>query len=138
MLPRLVILHDAARAEGVDVDAVDLPGEREPVAQIEASLELGCRALAAEQDFETARHERQLRLALCAHDGLEIAPQPLVELAGLHLRHVHAHSLHCLVEARAHQPHRVFDDPLVELLDAELLRQSREELVERVVRDGAA
>src|SRR5581483_2999460 len=35
-------------------------------------------------------------------------------------------------------PHRIVDDALLEPLDAELLRESREELVERVVRDRAA
>ena len=138
VLAGLVVLHDPARAERILVDAVDLPGEREPVAEVEAALQLGRRALAAEEHLEAPRHERELRLALDADDRLEIAPQRRVELARLHLRHVHAHALQRLVEARAHQAHRVVDDALVEPLDAELLRQAREELVERVVRDGAA
>ena len=114
------------------------PESVSPSPRSRPALQLGRRALAAEQHLEAARHERQLRLALRADDRLEVAPERLVELARLHLGHVHAHALQRLVEARAHQPHGVFDDALVELLDAELLRQAREELVERVVRDRAA
>jgi hypothetical protein len=33
--PGLVVLDDAAGAARVDVDPVDLPGERDPVAEIE-------------------------------------------------------------------------------------------------------
>ena len=49
VLARLVVLHDPARAERVDVDAVDLPRQREPVAEVEAALQLLRRPLAAEQ-----------------------------------------------------------------------------------------
>ena len=61
----------------------------------------------------------------------------MVELARLHLGHLHALPLERLVEARAHQSHRGVGDALLELLDAELLRDAREELEERRVRDGA-
>ena len=50
-----------ARAERVDVDPVDLSRERKPVAEIEAALQLGSRALGSERDLETARHEPDLR-----------------------------------------------------------------------------
>src|SRR5581483_2414220 len=117
--------------------AVDLPREREPAAEVEAALQLRCGALRAERDLEPPRDERQLRLALCADDRLEVAPERLVELARLHLRHVHAHALQRLLEARAHEPDRVLHDAFLEVLDAELLRQAREELEERAVRDRA-
>ena len=58
---RLVVLDDPARAARVDVDPVDLPGERDAVAQVEAALQLRRRALRAEPDLEPARHERRLR-----------------------------------------------------------------------------
>src|SRR5262245_2690529 len=138
VLARLVVLDDPARSERVLVDAVDLPGEGDTVAEVEPALELGRCALAAEQHLEPARDERQLRLALDAHHGLEIAPERRVELTRLHLGHVHAHALHGLVEAGAHQPHRFLDHAVVETLDPELLRQAREELVQSAVRDGSA
>src|SRR5207253_7863623 len=62
-LARLVVLDDPARAERVDVDAVDLPGEGQARTELEPALQLGRRPLAAERDLEAARHERQLRLA---------------------------------------------------------------------------
>ena len=138
MLARLVVLHDPARAERILVDAVDLPGEREPVAEVEPALQLGRRPLAAEEHLEPPRHERELRLAL--------RRAPLLRdraTASSRARAPASRSCPCarparLVEALAHQAHRSFDDALVEPLDAELLRQAREELVERVVRDGAA
>jgi len=52
VLAGLVVLDDPAGAERVDVDAVDLPGERDPGAEIEAALELRGRPLAAEEDLE--------------------------------------------------------------------------------------
>src|SRR6188474_2549649 len=51
-LPRLVVLHDAARAERVDVDTVDLPADEETVPELEAALQLGRGAVAAEGDLE--------------------------------------------------------------------------------------
>ena len=138
VLPRLVVLHDPARAERVDVDAVDLPGERQAVSQVEAALQLGRGALATERDLEAAGNEPQLACALLVHRRLEIAPQRLVELAGLHLGHLHPDALQRLVEAGAHEAHRTVLDAVVQLLDAELLGQPREELEERAVRDRAA
>src|SRR5436190_15940789 len=52
VLSGLVVLHDPPRAEWILVDAVDLPGEREAVAEVEPSLKLGRRALAAEEHLE--------------------------------------------------------------------------------------
>ncbi len=110
MLARLVVLDDAACAERVDVDPVDLPGQRHPVAEIEPALQLLRGALAAEQDLEAARDELQRRLRLLVDDRLEVAPQRLVELARLHLGHLHPHALDRLVEAGAHQPRRIVGD----------------------------
>ena len=53
----LVVLHDAARAERLDVDAVDLPRERQALAEVEAAEG---RALIAERHLVAARDERQL------------------------------------------------------------------------------
>src|SRR5207248_1330384 len=39
-LPRLVVLHDPARAEGVDVDPVDLAADEDAVAELEPTLQL--------------------------------------------------------------------------------------------------
>ncbi len=47
-LARLVVLHDPARAERVDVDPVDLPREPQAVAEVEPALQLRRRALGAE------------------------------------------------------------------------------------------
>src|SRR5581483_343909 len=88
--------------------------------------------------LEPARHELRAARTLLVHERLEIAPERLVELACLHLGHLHAHAADCLVEACAHEPDGVVLDALVELLDAELLGQAVEELEERAVRDGAA
>ena len=54
VLAGLVVLDDPARAERIDVDPVDLPGESEPAAEIEPSLELRRGPLAAEQHLEAA------------------------------------------------------------------------------------
>jgi hypothetical protein len=58
MLAGLVVLHDPAGAEGVDVDPVDLPGERQRRPQLEAALELRRRPLVAERHLEAAWDER--------------------------------------------------------------------------------
>ena len=81
-LARLVVLDDPARAERVDVDPVDLPGEREAV-DLEPALELGRRAVGAERDLELARDEAERRLGLLAHEVLQVAPEALLELAPL-------------------------------------------------------
>src|SRR5215212_4398582 len=79
-LTRLVVLDDPTCRKWVDVDPVDLPGQRE-AAEVEARLELGCRALGSEQHLEAARSERQVELRLLAHEVLEVTPQALLELA---------------------------------------------------------
>src|SRR5439155_3672592 len=73
-----------------------------------------------------------------AHEGLEIAPERLVELLPLELRHLHPHAVHRRVEAAPEERQRAVELRLVELLDAELLRDAAEELVQRVVRHGTA
>src|SRR5437660_134926 len=50
-LPGLVVLHDPAGAERIEVDPVDLAGEREAV-DLEPPLQLGRGPLGAERDFE--------------------------------------------------------------------------------------
>src|SRR5579864_1331975 len=138
VLARLVVLHDPAGAERIDIDAVDLAGQDDAVAEVEPALELGRSALAAKEHFEPPRDELELASALLVHECLQVTPQRLVELPRLHLRHLHAHAADRLVEARAHEPNGAVLDALVELLDAELLRKAREELEQRAVRDGAA
>ena len=138
MLARLVVLHDPAGAERVDVDPVDLPGERQPGRELETALQLRRRPLVPERDLEPARHEREAGLALLLDDRLEVAPQRLVELAQLHLGELHPHAADRLVEALPHQPLRVVDVARLELLDAELRRHAREEAVQRRVRHRAA
>src|SRR5262249_46257313 len=81
-LPRLVVLDDPARAERVEIDPVDLAGEREGV-EIETTLQLGRRPLRPERDLEPARNELELRGRLVAHERFEIAEQALLELAPL-------------------------------------------------------
>src|SRR5580765_8527453 len=51
VLARLVVLDDAARAERIDVDSVDLSRERHAWSQLEPTLQLGRRPLGAEQHF---------------------------------------------------------------------------------------
>src|SRR5229473_1120725 len=48
VLPRLVVLDDSARTERVDVDAIDLAGQRRPLGELEPPLELRCGALRSE------------------------------------------------------------------------------------------
>ena len=80
-LAGLVVPHDPARAERVEVDPVDLPRERE-AAQVEAALQLRRRALGPERDLEAARDERGLRFRLVAHEALEVAPELAVAARG--------------------------------------------------------
>ena len=96
------------------------------------------RALAAERHLEALRDERELRRSLRAHERLEVAPERLVELLALQLGQLHAHAVHRLVEAAAQERQRAVELRLVEPLDAELLRDAAEELVQRAVRDRAA
>ena len=82
---RLVVLHDPARAVRVDVDAVDLAAQEEVVAERQAALQLGRRAVGAERDLEAPRQKLQRRRGLVAHEPFEIAPEALVELGLLQL-----------------------------------------------------
>src|SRR5207302_1261593 len=132
---RLVVLHDPARAEGVEVDPVDLAREREPV-DLQPPLQLGRRALGAERDLELPRDERQLRLGFLAHEVLEIAPEALLELAPLQIAELDPDAaLDRLGQALAEKCERVVEPVLVDPLRAEPLGQSGEELEEGLVRD---
>ena len=86
MLARLVVLDDPARAERVDVDAVDLPREGHALGELEPALQLRRGALGAEQHLEAARDERHVRSGLFADERLEVAPEAVPELAPLETR----------------------------------------------------
>ena len=101
MLAGLVVLHDPARAVRVDVDPVDLPGESQPLGELEAALQLGCGALRAEEHLEAARNERRLRSGVLADECFEIAPQPVLELTLLQLGELHADAVDRLLETAA-------------------------------------
>ena len=136
-LTRLVVLDDPARAERVEVDAVDLPGQREGV-EIEPSLQLLRRPLRPERHLEPARDELELRGRFVAHEGFEIAEQALLELAPLEVGQLHPDPGHRLREALAQELERPVELLRTQLLDPELLRQTGEELVQRRVCDLAA
>jgi len=139
VLARLVVLDDAARAERIDVDSVDLPRERHARSQLEPALQLGRRPLGAEQHFEAAREKRHVRSCLFADEGFEVAPQAVPKLARLQLRELEAHTLHdCFVEAPREERHRVLDAIRFDAVGAELLRQSGVEAVQNLVGDRAA
>src|SRR5262249_10205688 len=106
VLARLVVLNDPARAERVDVDPVDLPGQRDAVSERQPALQLRRSALATERDLEPPWDELRAARALLSHDGFEVAPKRLVQLARLHLGHLHAHAAEGFVETRAHEAHR--------------------------------
>ena len=107
-------------------------------AEVDSALQLLRRALRAERDLEPPGHERQRLLRFGADERLEVAPQRLVELAALHVGHVHAHARERIVEAGAHEAHRVLHALRLDPIGAELLRQPGEEAVQRRVRDAAA
>ena len=137
---RLVVLDDAAGAEGIEIDAVDLSGERE-AAEVEAALKLGSRAVGAEGDLEAPRNERQLRLCLAAGELLEVAPQALLELVSLHLGQLEPSvdvAGESVVEALPQEGERLVEAVGLDPLRLQSLRQAREEPVERLVRNGAA
>src|SRR6187200_1748870 len=68
----LVVLDDAAGAEGVDVDPVDLSGDGE-AAELEAALELHRGRARPEADLEPTRDEREAELQLLLDEMLEVA-----------------------------------------------------------------
>src|ERR687891_490533 len=135
-LPRLVVLDDPARAERVDIDPVDLPGERE-AAEVEPALELGRGALGAEGDLEAARDERRLRLGLGADEALEVAAEPAVQLAPVELRELLADSVERIVQAPTEEADGVLDVAGLHALRAELLRKAAEEPAQSGVRERA-
>src|SRR5215210_8873698 len=135
---RLVVLHDSARAARVDIDPVDLPGERDPVAEVEPALELGRRSLRAEADLELSRHERRRSKRLVTDELLEVAAKTLLELAPLELGHLHPHARQRSSEALAEEAERLLERALADLVAADGARQPRVEAVQGRVRDGGA
>src|SRR5439155_23268646 len=77
---RFVVLHDAPRAERVDIDPIDLPRQPETVGQGEPALELGSSPFRPEPDLEPARDERDLGGGLVADEPLEVGEESLAEL----------------------------------------------------------
>src|SRR5512133_1108352 len=136
-LARLVVLNDPACTERVEIDAVDLSGEREG-AEIESSLELLRRALRAERNLEAARDQLQLRGGLVPQERLQVAQQALLELTPLQVGQLHPNPSHRLAETLAHEAKRIVELVRPELLDAEPLGDAREELVQRAMGDLAA
>src|SRR5690242_19677840 len=107
---RLVVLDDAAGAPGIDVDAVDLSGEVEPVPEREAALQLRRGAVRAEGDLELARDEGQVRLGLVADEALEIGEKRVPELRALERGQLEPHAgLEGLVQATAQETERGLD-----------------------------
>ena len=71
--PGLVVHHDPACAQRVDVDAVDLPADGDAVTEV----------VRAERDLELARHESRRAARLVPDELLEVAAQAVQELAPL-------------------------------------------------------
>src|SRR2546423_185934 len=82
--------------------------------EIEPARELWCGAFGAEGDLEAAGDERQVRLRLGADDRLEVAPEPLLELAPLQVGELEP-GLRCtrdrLGEALAQELERLVEPP---------------------------
>ena len=87
----LVVLDDAACAERIDIDPVDLPRDGE-AAELEATLQLDRRRARSEADFEPTRDERQAKLDLLLDEVLEVARKGLFQLQPLEVRELHAHA----------------------------------------------
>jgi hypothetical protein len=100
-LAGLVVLHDPARAEWIDVDPVDLSGEGHAGGELEPALQLGRGALRPERHLEAPGNERRLRLGVLAHERLQVAPEAVAKLALLQLGQLHPHAVDRLVEAAA-------------------------------------
>src|SRR5262249_20644498 len=109
VLAGLVVLHDPASAERVDVGPVDLSGGSQPRPELKAALEPRRSPFVPEADSEAARNKRQAGFAPLLYDRLEVSPQRLVELAQLHLRELHPHAAESVVQALPHQSLGVFD-----------------------------
>ena len=121
---RLVVLHDPARAVRVDVDPVDLAAQVEIVAEVQAALQLGRRAVGAERDLEPPRHELQRRCGLVADEALEIAEEALVELGLLQVGEVEPDAAaQRVVEAAPEEADRLLDVLRGHAVVPELLRQ---------------
>ena len=84
---RLVVLHDPARGERVDVDPVDLPRDRE-AAEVDAALELRRGPLAAEGHLEAPRDERQPARGVLPDEVLEVPGKRALELEQVDLGEV--------------------------------------------------
>ena len=137
-LARLVVLHDPARAERVDVDPVDLPGQREAV-DPEPALELWRRPLGAERDLELARDETERRLGFFADEVLQVAPHALFELAPLEVAELDPDAaLDRLRQALAQELERLVEPLRIDTLGADALRQAGVELEQGLVRDRPA
>src|SRR4029453_8547661 len=103
-LPRLVVLDDPARAERIDVDPVDLPGEPEIVRERKAALELRCGPLGAEGNLEAAGYELHLGRCLVSQEALEVGARRLPQLGGLEIGQVESDSgFESIVEAATHE-----------------------------------
>ena len=135
-LARLVVDDDPARAEGIDVDPVDLPGERDS-AQVEPALQLGRGALGAERDLEAPRQERAVALRLGVHEGLQVTEQAVLELAPLQPGHLHPDAGEGVAETAPHEREGRVEVRGLDAVGADLLRQAGEEPEERLVRDPA-
>src|SRR5919108_2959626 len=137
-LARLVVLDDPARAERVEIDPVDLAREREAV-DLQAALELGGGTLRAERDLEAARDQSEGRVGLLSDEVLEVAPEALLELPPLQLAELDPDAaLDRRGQALAEKREALLQALGVDALDAESLRQPREELEESLMGDGAA
>ena len=134
-LPGLVVLDDPARAERVDVDAVDLSRECDARSDREPTLKLGRRALRSEPDLEASRNERRLGGRVLAHERLEVAPQSVLQLAPLQRCQLHPNARHRVLEAPAQERHGRLDALLVHAIDTELLRKAGVETEQRLMRD---
>src|SRR4029453_8070203 len=105
VLAGLVVLDDAPRAERVDIDAVDLPRERQAGGQLEPALQLRRGPVPPEEHLEATRNERQLRLRFAADERFQIAPEAVPQLALLQLLQLHPPGVDGLGEegAQKHQ-----------------------------------
>src|SRR5918994_604627 len=138
VLAGLVVLDDAPRAQRLHVDPVDLPREHGAVAEVEATLELGRRALHSERDLELTWLERRVTFRLRTNQALEVARERLLELLPLHLDHLEPDTAERLLETVPHEAHRILDLLRTNPVAAEHLRKALKELEECAVGDRAA
>src|SRR5581483_8820870 len=139
-LARLVVPDDSARRARVEIDPVDLSGQVEGL-EVEPSLQLRRGSLRPERDLEAPRDERQRRLRLRPDDGLEVAPQPLLELAALEVGQLEPGlrpARDRIRQALAQEVERLVELLRRHALAAQPLRQAGEEPEQRLVRDRPA